>query len=47
MSPLVPNNSTTAGPEYSHIAQAKVKDLKSSYMKIIEVLKETIHKPLK
>lgn len=39
--------STAGRPEYSNIAEAPEKDLKNSFMKIIEVLKEEMKKVLK
>jgi hypothetical protein len=38
--PLELSYSTIWGPEYSNIAKHKGKDLKTNYMKMIEVLKE-------
>ena len=32
MSPLEPSNPTTAGPEYSNIAEAQDKDFKTEYV---------------
>ena len=39
--------STAGRPEYSNTAEAPEKDLKNSFMKIIEVLKEEMKKVLK
>ena len=39
MSPLKPNNSTTAGPEHYNITEAQEKDLKIAFMNMIGILK--------
>ena len=41
---IEPSCPTTAGPEYPSITEAQEKDLKTNYMKIIEVLKEEMDK---
>ena len=46
MPPIESSNPTTAGPEYSNIAEAQEKDLKTNFKKIIEVQKKLIN-PLK
>lgn len=46
-SPLEPSYPTAAGPEYSNISEAEEKDLKTTCMKVIEVLKEEINEYLK
>ena len=47
MSPLKPGYPTTAGPEYSNTAATQENDLNTNFMKMIEVLKEEMNKPLK
>lgn len=44
MSPLQLSYPTTAGPEYASIAETQEKDLKTTYLKITEFLKEEINK---
>lgn len=47
MSPLEPSYATRVGAEYSSILEAQEKDLKSNYVKMIEVYKEEMNKSLK
>ena len=47
MSPLEATYPTTVNPEYSSTAEAQENDLKTNFMKIIEVLKQEINKSLK
>ena len=47
MSSLQLSSPTTAGPNYSNIADTQEKDLKTNCMKMIEVLKEEMDKCLK
>ena len=47
ISPLEPSNSTKAGPEDYKIAEAHEKELKTAFMKMIEVLNEEMNKSLK
>jgi hypothetical protein len=44
MSPLEPSYPTTASPEYPKIAEAQENDLKTNFMKLIEVLKAEMNK---
>ena len=46
MSPLESSYSITAGPEYSKVAEAEDKDLKTKYMKVVEVLDKEMNKSL-
>jgi hypothetical protein len=47
LSPLEPSNPTTAGPQYSNIAEAHKRDFKSACTKMIEAIKEEMKKYLK
>ena len=47
MSLLEPSYPTTAGTEYSNIAEAQEKDPKTAFMSMIEVFKEEMNKSLK
>jgi hypothetical protein len=47
MSLLEPSYPTTAGSEYSNIAEAQEKDPKTAFMSMIEVFKEEMNKSLK
>lgn len=42
--PLEPNNLTTAAPEYFNVSEGQRKDLKASFMHMIEAHKEEINK---
>lgn len=44
MAPPEPSYPTTVRPEYFNAAEAQKKDLKTIFMKVIEVLKEEIKK---
>lgn len=44
LSPLEPNNLTTAAPEYFNISERQIKDLKASFMHMIQAHKEEINK---
>lgn len=44
MFPLQPSYPTTAGPEYYKIAETQEKELKTTCMNMIEVLKEELNK---
>lgn len=46
MSPLEPSCPTTAGLEYSYIAESQEKDFKTNCMKVVEALKEEMNKTL-
>ena len=46
MSPLEPNNTTTAGPETWKAAEAKDKGFKRAFMNILEDLKEDMNQPI-
>lgn len=46
MAPSEPSNPTTARPEHSNTAKAQENDLKTDFMKMIEVLKEEMKKSL-
>lgn len=41
---IEPSYPTRAGPEYSSIAETQGKNLKTNYLKMIEVLKEEMNK---
>lgn len=47
MSPLESSSPAWAGPEYSNIMGAQIKDLKSAFMNRIEVHEEDMFKPCK
>jgi hypothetical protein len=48
VSPLEPSYPATAGSEYSNIAEAQEKDIKTAFMNMIEVFKDEMNKsPLK
>jgi hypothetical protein len=47
MSLQEPSYLTTAGHEYSKIAETQEKDLKANYIKMIEVFKEEMNTSLK
>jgi hypothetical protein len=47
MSPYRPNNPAIAGPEYSNIAEAQEKALKTTFMNMTEVLKAKMNEPIK
>jgi hypothetical protein len=44
MSLLESSNTTTVGPDYWNIAEAQEKDLKTTFMNIVEVRKEGMNK---
>lgn len=46
MSPLKASNPSKVGPEKGNIVEAQDKDLKKTFMNIIEVLKEKMNKSL-
>lgn len=47
MSPLESSSPTWAGPEYSNMMGAQIKDLKSAFMTRIEAHEEDMFKPYK
>ena len=47
MSLLEPSYATTAGHEYSNLAETQEKDLKTNYRKMMELLKEKMNESLK
>jgi hypothetical protein len=44
---MSPPEPSIAGPEYSNIPEAQEKDLKTSYIKRVEILEKEINKSLK
>ena len=47
MSPPKPRNPTIASPDYFNTAEAQENDLKTNFMKMINVLKEKMNKSFK